>query len=116
MPDISVQDQIKKIVELQKIDGEIYNLQVELKEKPAVLDQLKAEFEGHKEALTVLEEKLKTIQVDRKEKELELKVQEDEITKANVQLYQIKTNKEYTVKITEIEHIKSDQSFIEEKI
>ena len=116
MPDLSVKDQIKKIVELQKIDSEIFALNTQLKEKPTVLEQLKAEFELHKEALTALEEKSKTIQVERKEKELELKSQEDEVAQANVQLSQIKTNKEYTAKITEIEHIKADQSVIEEKI
>lgn len=116
MPDISVKDQLKKIVELQKVDGEKYNLNIKLKEKPAALEQLKAEFESHKEELKVQEEKSKAIQVDRKEKELDLNSKEDKIAKANADLSQIKTNKEYTAKITEIEHIKADLSIIEEKI
>jgi predicted nucleic acid-binding Zn-ribbon protein len=116
VPDISVQDQIRKIIELQKIDGEIYNLKVELQEKPAVLAQLKDEFELRKGALRELEAKLKAILVSRKDKELELKTKEDEIAKANTQLSQIKTNKEYTAKISEIEHIKADKSIVEEKI
>jgi len=116
VPDISVKNQIKKIIELQKIDGEIYNLKIELQEKPAVLAQLKEEFESRKGALAELEEKAKAVQLKRKEKELELKSHEDEIAKANAQLSQIKTNKEYTAKISEIEHIKADQSIIEEKI
>ena len=116
MPDISVKDQIKKIVELQKVDGEIHNLKIELKEKPVILAQLKEGFELRKDALTALEEKRKAVQVRRKERELELKTQEDEIAKANAQLLQIKTNKEYTAKISEIEHIKADKSIIEEKI
>ena len=116
MTDISVRDQIKKIVELQKIDGEIHHLRIELQEKPALLAQLKEEFELRKGGLTELEGKLKGVQVARKEKELELKMREDEIAKANAQLSQIKTNKEYTAKISEIEHIKADQSIIEEKI
>ena len=116
MPDLSVKDQIKKIVELQKVDGEKYNLNIKLKDKPAALEQFKAEFESHKEELKVQEEKSKAIQIDRKEKELELNSKEDEIAKANADLSQIKTNKEYTAKITEIEHIKADLSIIEEKI
>ena len=116
MPDIFVRDQIKKIIELQKIDGEIHNLKIELKEKPAILAQLKEEFELRKGVLAAVEEKLKFVQVARKEKELELKTQEDQIAKANAQLSQIKTNKEYTAKISEIEHIKADKSIIEEKI
>lgn len=116
MPDTSIKDQINKIIELQKIDGEIYRLKVELDEKPAALNQLKEEFEAHKDALTVLEGKAKVIQVDRKEKELDMKSKEDEIAKANAQLSMIKTNKEYTAKITEIEHINADKSIVEEKI
>jgi hypothetical protein len=116
VPELSVKDQIKKVVELQKIDGEIYNLKVKLKEKPAVLEHLKEEFELHKGALAALEQKFKAAQLDRKAKELELKAQEEEVAKANTQLSQIKTNKEYTAKISEIEHIKADQSIVEEKI
>jgi predicted nucleic acid-binding Zn-ribbon protein len=114
--DISVKEQIRKIIELQKVDGEIHNLKIELKEKPVVLAELKEGFELCKSALATLEEKLKGVQVARKEKELELKTKEDEIAKANAQLSQIKTNKEYTAKISEIEHIKADKSIAEEKI
>lgn len=116
MPDISVVDQIRKIVELQKIDREIHDLKIELEEKPALLAQMKEKFELTKGALKELEEKLKTIQLSRKEKELELKTKEEEIAKGNAQLSQIKTNKEYTAKISEIEHVKADKSVIEEKI
>jgi len=116
VPDISVKDQIRKLVELQTMDGEIHNLKVELNEKPAVLKQLKDEFEAHKTALKVEEEKLKAIQLARKAKELELQAKEDDIAKSNAQLSQLKTNKEYTAKITEIENIKADKSVMEEKI
>ena len=116
MTEISVQDQIKKLVALQKIDGEIHNLKIELREKPAVLARMKEEFEERKGALKELEEKLKSVQVTRKERELELKTKEEEIARANAQLSQIKTNKEYSAKISEIEHIKADKSVTEEKI
>src|SRR3989338_5567713 len=116
VPEISMKGQLKRIVELQKIDGEIYRLKMDLKEKPAVLEELKSEFETRQEALRALEGKLKAILVSRREKELQLKTREEEIAKANTQLSQIKTNKEYTAKLSEIEHIKADQSIIEEKI
>ena len=116
MPEISVKDQLKKIIELQKIDAEIYELRARLKEKPVVLGELKERFEERRGTLVGLEEKLKAVQVQRREKELELKTREEEIAKANAHLFQIKTNKEYTAKIAEIEHIKADKSVIEEKI
>jgi predicted nucleic acid-binding Zn-ribbon protein len=116
VPDVSIKDQVKKIIELQKVDEQIYHLEIELKEKPAVLEQLKKEFETHKAGLIKLEEKLKAVQLARKEKELELKAKEEEIAKASAQLAQLKTNKEYAAKMSEIEHIKADKSITEEKI
>ena len=116
MTETSVTDLIKKLVELQKIDGEVYNLNRDLEEKPAQVAELKDEYEKKKSVLKSLEEKGKELQLKRKELELELKTKEDLIIKTNKQLSEIKTNKEYTAKITEIESIKADKSIIEEKI
>ena len=114
MPDVL--KQINKLVELQKIDADIYNFKRELKEKPNHLQELKEQFENKKANLKELENKYKNLQVERNSQELELKAKEEAIAKANVQLSQIKTNREYTAKLTEIENIKADRSVIEEKI
>jgi len=113
---LSVKEQLKKLVELQKLDGEIYALKKEAAEKPLFIEKLREQFEGTKAKLKILEDKLKAVLLDRREKELSLKGREDEIAKTNVHLSQIKTNKEYTAKIKEIESIKADQSILEEKI
>ncbi len=61
------------------------------------------------------EEKLSTQrEIDRKE--LDLKTDEGEITKYNVQLNSIKTNKEYTALCTEIGSKKADMSILEDEI
>lgn len=112
----SVLDQIRKLVEIQKLDAQIYDIRKELKEKPALLEQLKQEFEAQKANLNTLEEKSKAVQVSRKSLEGDLMAKEEAIAKANMQLSQIKTNKEYTAKLSEIENIKADKSMIEEKI
>ena len=116
MSDVTVLDQIKKFVELQKLDVQIYEIRNNLKEKPAYLEELKKEFEKKRTQLNELEEKAKAIHVARSTKESELASKDDAIAKANTQLSQIKTNKEYTAKITEIENIKADKSIIEEQI
>ncbi|MCA9394986.1 MAG: hypothetical protein KC900_12340 [Candidatus Omnitrophica bacterium] len=112
----SVHDQIKRMVEIQKLDGEIYDLRKEMGEKPKLIDKLKGEFEATKAKLNGLEEKAKSIVVSRKEFELELQSKEDVIAKANADLNQLKTNKEYSAKISEIESLKADKSQVEEKI
>lgn len=116
MAQVTVRDQLKKLVELQKIDKEAFDYKQELKEKPVYLETIKVEFEAKKAGLKSLEDKLKTVQVGRMDKESELKSKEAEIAKANAQLSLLKTNKEYTAKLTEIETIKADKSIIEEKI
>lgn len=116
MAAVSILDQIRKLVELQKLDVEIYEFKRVLKEKPALIDELSKKFESQKAHLKELEEKFKVSQVERKSLELELQTKEGEIAKHNAQLSQIKTNKEYTAKLSEIEHIKADKSQIEEKI
>ena len=112
----SIKSQIKKLVELQKIDVDIFSLKRELTEKPAFVEVLKKEFELKKTHLKELEDKLKTTQVDQKGKELDLKSKEDSITKADGSLSLLKNNKEYQAKLLEIENLKADKSIIEEKI
>ena len=116
MPDLTVKDQIKKLIDLQKIDGEIYECKVAMEEKPKEIEILKSEFEAKKAHLNELEGKLKEIQLKRKESELELQGKEGQIAKANADLNALKTNKEYTAKISEIESMKADRSRVEEKI
>lgn len=116
MTTISVKDQIKRLVELQAMDIEVYRFKVQLREKPAEIKALDAEFEAKKSGLKQREEELKAIQLAQKNNEGELKVKEEAIVKADGQLLQLKTNKEYQIKLLEIESIKADKSLIEEKI
>ena len=112
----SVRDQIKRLVELQKIDAEFYEVQNSLKEKPLKVEQLKDAFEQKKGGFHQLEESLKKKQLERKEREGDLQAKEAEIAKTNAHLSLLKTNKEYKAKLTEIESLKADKSIIEEKI
>ncbi len=113
---VSIKEQIKKLVELQKSDVDIYAIKRELEEKPAKIEGLKQSFEGKKATLKQLEDKLKTLQVDQKNFELDLKQKEDLIAKADQSLGLLKTNKEYQAKLYEIENFKADKSIIEERL
>ncbi len=116
MNTISVKDQLKRLIELQAIDVDVYRFKMQLREMPAEIEALKAEFEVKKARLKELEEKTKAIQLAQKSHEGDLKTKEEAITKADGQLLMLKTNKEYTAKLMEIESIKADKSIIEEKI
>jgi hypothetical protein len=112
----NLKDQIRKLVELQIMDEEIFRFNRELREKPAELEFFKVEFESKKTKLKSLEDKLKAIQVIQKDLELDLKVKEEGIAKADASLALLKTNKEYQARLLEIENLKADKSIAEEKI
>lgn len=116
MTGVVVKDQIKKLVDLQKVDSDIYAIRTELKEKPELIKALTEDFEKEKKELKDLEEKFKAVQLKRKEVELDLKTKEEAIVKANGALSALKTNKEYSAKLAEIESIKADKSIVEDSI
>ncbi|MBI3601403.1 MAG: hypothetical protein HY209_00680 [Candidatus Omnitrophica bacterium] len=116
MTTTSIKDQIRKLVDLQVMDIEVYRLKSELRDRPAEIEAFKASFEAKKDKLKSLEDQLKAILVRQKGDEGELKSKEEAILKADGQLFQLKTNKEYQAKLLEIESLKADKSLVEEKI
>lgn len=116
MESTAIQEQIKILVELQKIDAEIYRLKKELGLQPALQKKIDDEFERKKSGLKALEEAAKAVQMKQKEKEMELQSKEDKIKKLQGQLYQLKSNKEYSAMEFEIKGLKADKSLLEEEI
>ncbi len=114
---MDLKDEIRKLVELQKVDTELYTLSFKKEaEIPQRLDALKKEFEGKKKAFELSLENAKQLQLKKKEKELNLATKEDAIKKSQGQLFQLKTNKEYQAKLTEIASLKADASLLEEEV
>jgi hypothetical protein len=114
---MDLKEKIRQIVRLQQIDSQIHQLfQEKDVEKPEGLEKLKEEFEKEKRNLALFEEKVKQLQLKRKEKELELASKEENVKKAQSQLYQLKTNKEYQAKLSEIASFKADVSLLEEDV
>jgi len=116
LADVSVREQINRLVALQTIDKEIYRLEKEKNDQPQIIAQLKNSFEAKKANLKAIEDKLTALLLKRKEKELALAAKEEDTKKHQVQLYTLKTNKEYQAKLKEIEGIAADKSVLEEDI
>lgn len=112
-----IKTELQKIVELQKVDSRLFELK---REKditlPATLKQLQDVLKEKQEAFKLQEEAFKKVQLKKKDKELELATKEEALRKAQGQLYQLKTNKEYQAKLTEINSIKADISVVEEEV
>lgn len=98
------------------MDTQIYSIEKEKQNIPLRLKELDDVFAQKKESLTQLEKKGLDLQKQRKTQELELASKEEGAHKMQAQLYQLKTNKEYSAKLKEIEGAKADVSVYEDKI
>lgn len=112
----TIKEQIGALIELQVVDGEIYELNREKDRIPERIKAIDDLLETKKTGIKDVEEKLKALQLKLKDKEVDLQQKEEQIKKLQNQLYQIKTNKEYSTMLTEIEGIKADNSIVEEEI
>jgi len=112
----STKDQIGLLINLQEIDAEIYTLSKEKDGVPARLKSIDDNLESKKAGIKQVEESMKAVQLKLKEKEVSLQQKEDQIKKLQTQLYTLKTNKEYSAMLGEIEGVKADNSLIEEDI
>ena len=113
---VNLEEQVKLLVELQGLDTQIFKHERDLEDMPENLRKLDEAFKTKMTLLKALEDNLKTLQMKRKEREGDLETKEGSIKKLQTQLYQLKTNKEYTTMQGEIARIKADNSLIEEEI
>jgi predicted nucleic acid-binding Zn-ribbon protein len=116
MEKISLEEQIKHLIELQGLDTQVFRLRSELEAIPKEVARLEDNFKANTATMRTLEDSVKTLQVKRKERELDLEGREANIKKMQTQLYQLKTNKEYTTMQQEIERSKADKSLVEDDI
>ena len=116
MTTVSIADQLKVLMELQVIDSQIYQLQRELTSSPMEETRLKAEHQQVVDGLKRMENQYKALEVKRNQMEVDLEEKENQIKKLQGQLFQLKTNKEYSAMQKEIEGLKADKSVLEEEI
>lgn len=112
----TITEQIKILVELQKIDFEVHSLRKELAAHPDLQKKIEHQFELKKGSFKAAEDRFKAAQLQQKNKEGDLAQREDKIAKLQAQLYQLKSNKEYSAMELEIKGHKADKSLLEEDI
>ncbi|MBL7073390.1 MAG: hypothetical protein ISS33_06430 [Candidatus Omnitrophica bacterium] len=113
---VNIKEEIKKLVEVQKLDAEKYDLQSMLETFPEKIQEMDVLLEAKKNEAQNTGEELKTLQVLKNEKETEMQIKEEKINKHKTDLYKIKNNKEYTALEQEIKSIEADVSILEEEI
>ena len=111
---VSPKLQLQQLVHLQNIDDLIFEHKKTLADIPVQLDSARAELEEKKNILKVVTEEIETLQKQRKDLELEVQGENDHMAKAKTKLPAVKTNKEYTAILVEVDAIKEKVSKIED--
>ena len=113
---LAIAEQLAMLRQLQDVDARLYALRRQRDAQPQAIETLKSQLAAERRQLTQLEEQHKILQTQHKTQELELGTREEQVKKLQAQLFQVKTNKEYTTMQHEIEGAKADNSLLEETI
>ena len=113
---VDFKEQVKKLVQLQELDSEIYDLTVQKESFPVRIKEMEDSLELKKGGREAADAAFKQVQVLKSEKETDMQAKEERIAKHESDLYQIKNNKEYQALQQEINSIKADVSLLEEEI
>lgn len=111
-----MQDDLKQLLKLQELDQTLDQFRLELKKIPARIAELQTQIQ---EIQFQFEEKKKrfiALEVERKNKEMELANQEEKIRKHETELNAVKSNEAYKALLSEIETAKKQKGLIEDEI
>ncbi len=111
-----MQDKIKRLLPLQEVDKRIYDLRQRLESIPIEKKKLEQEFLLGKEAFENSKKHMDELKLRHKDLELELGRKEEEAKKLQAQLFQVKTNKEYSALQEKIKRAKGSASDIEDAV
>lgn len=108
--------EFEKLISLQNLDSEIKHLTVFLDGIPSVLEEIHKKIEAGSKDVAQAKEKLVQNQKKRREQEGKVKDLKAQITKYKRQLNEVKTNKEYTTLLKEIDEAQHAVDAVEEGI
>jgi predicted nucleic acid-binding Zn-ribbon protein len=111
-----VDGHLKTLIELQALDTRIGGLEAEAGKLPKDIEALRARTAEAKKLVEGTKQGLDAARKDTRAKEKDLEDNQVKRQKFEGQLYQVKTNKEYSAVLAEIEEVKQQKSRIEEEI
>ncbi len=107
--------QLQRLIELQNTDSEITELDRGNAAIPQQIESGKSDLKEKQEELKQAEGVLAELQKKRKDLEMEVATENDHIAKTKSKLPAVKTNKEYTAILTEVDAVKEKISVLEDK-
>jgi predicted nucleic acid-binding Zn-ribbon protein len=111
-----VDGQLKTLIDLQTFDTRIAGLEGEAAKLPKEIEALRARIAEAKKTVDTAKAGLDATRKETRAREKDLEDNQVKRQKFEGQLYQVKTNKEYSAVLAEIEEVKQQKSKIEEEI
>ena len=112
----TMEERLNLLIQLQEIDGAIRARQDEKKRLPELLAALERKSEANKAELDSVREALETAQKTKRDRDRDLEQGTQKVEKLKARTPDIKTNKEYTALLKEIETAEQESKAIEEDI
>jgi hypothetical protein len=107
---------LDNLIHLQKLDKKMTDISLFLDNIPSQIEKINEKIETSSKIITLAKEKMVQNQKKRRDLEAEVKDIKVRMSKYNLQLNEIKTNKEYSSLLKEIEEAKKKVDALEEKI
>jgi uncharacterized protein len=108
--------QLKTLIDLQGVDTRIAAHEAEAARLPKEIAAIHAEIEAAKKDVDAGKTRLDAAKKDQRTREKDLEVVQAKRSKTEGRLYEVKTNKEYSAVLAEIEEIKQEKGRVEEEI
>ena len=108
--------QLHTLIDLQGFDGKIAGLESEAARLPKQIEAIQSALTEARKAVETVKTKIDTTKKDLRAKEKDLEVANVKRQKLEAKLYEVKTNKEYSAVLLEIEEAKQEKSKTEEEI
>ncbi len=108
--------QLQTLINLQAIDTRIVGLEADAARLPREIAAIHAAVEGAKKDAEQAKARLDAAKKDQRAKEKDLEVVQGKRAKNEARLYEVKTNKEYSAVLIEIEEIKQEKARMEEEV
>jgi len=111
-----VDAQLKTLIDLQGVDTRIAAHEAEAARLPKEIAAIHADIETAKKDVDAGKTRLDAAKKDQRTREKDLEVVQAKRSKTEGRLYEVKTNKEYSAVLAEIEEIKQEKGRVEEEI
>lgn len=111
-----MREELKRLMEIQRLDLQILSLNKKREEIPHKLHMLRERFNEEKKAYEVTLKEIETLEKDLRSKERKLAATNETLRKYRAQIYNVKTQKEADALEHEISRTKEEIAHLEDKI